>query len=362
VPHLSLSNGSARLCAVLALFTFGIMAPSAHGAPDAFFDLGTAPPAEVDSDTLPVELGMRLTVATPFRADGIAFYRSPSMPLANARVRLWKRYERIAIGVADSTARSGWVRVTFEGGPVTLQPNTEYVASYSAPAGGYVATNGFFIHPLAPAGTVLRTPTDAGVYRYYDLVAPGYTWEHSNYWVTPYGEALPPSEEPPVSNGPWALFDAGTPIDNPVTSDPDRVELGTRFSVSAPTTGDYYVSAIRVYRGSPMPELRVSLYDDAGVVVGRGEIIGEGGREGLNEVVLREPVKLRPGVTYTAAYDAKWGRYAELQHGFDAARTVGPITFHAGAGVYQYGGGFPTETWEGSSYYVSPVVVATPAR
>ena len=41
---------------------------------------------------------------------------------------------------------------------------------------------------------------------------------------------------------------------------------------------------------------------------------------------------------------------------FAASRTKGPLRFPADAGVYQYGGGFPTASWQATSYYVSPLV------
>ena len=346
---------SARASAALTLVALAVAPPAAYASPDALFDLGAPAPAAADEDVLPVELGVRVTTATPFRTDGIAFYRADDKPLAGARVRLWKGYQQVAIGTADATARSGWVRVAFNGGSFTMQPGTEYVASYSAPNGGYTASTNFFTAPMTSGS--LGAPSNAGVYRYYDLVAPTYTWERSNYWVTPYGEALPAVEEPPPPDGgPWAAFDETTPIDNPASDDRARVELGTRFSVAAPTSGSYVVKSIRVYRGAPMPEIYVYLYDADGAVVGRGQLIGEGGRSGVNEVLLNAPVKLQPGVTYTASYDAKWGQYAEHVHGFDSARTIGPLTFPADAGVYQYGTGFPTSSWEGSDYYVTPVV------
>ena len=158
--------------------------------------------------------------------------------------------------------------------------------------------------------------------------------------------------------GPWSLFDASTQIVNPAADDPDRVEVGVRFSVAAPPAGsEYSVSSVRFYRDRArgMVENRVFVYDDGGTQVGQGVAIGEGPRDGVVDVALSAPVRLSPGVTYTASYLAD-GYYAEEQHGFDDPRTVGPIAFPANAGVYQYGGGFPTSTWEGTNYYVSPVV------
>jgi Domain of unknown function (DUF4082) len=62
---------------------------------------------------------------------------------------------------------------------------------------------------------------------------------------------------------------------------------------------------------------------------------------------------------YTASYIAD-GHYAENQGGFGDAHRVGPLNFPSEAGVYQYGGDFPTSTWRASDYYVSPVVETYP--
>ena len=48
-------------------------------------------------------------------------------------------------------------------------------------------------------------------------------------------------------------------------------------------------------------------------------------------------------MTYTVSYSAPTGHYALDRGAFAAARTAGPVRFPADAGVYQYGGGFPTE-------------------
>ncbi len=74
------------------------------------------------------------------------------------------------------------------------------------------------------------------------------------------------------------------------------------------------------------------------------------------DVLLSAPLPLTPGRTYTASYLASSGHYAIDRGAFAAARTKRPLRFPADAGVYQYGGGFPTSSWGASSYYVSPLV------
>ena len=64
------------------------------------------------------------------------------------------------------------------------------------------------------------------------------------------------------------------------------------------------------------------------------------------------------GATYVAGYVAPAGRYADDQDSLSAAspRVSGPLT--ATAGVYTYGSGMPTSTWNESNYYVDVLFVA----
>jgi uncharacterized protein DUF4082/Big-like domain-containing protein len=158
--------------------------------------------------------------------------------------------------------------------------------------------------------------------------------------------------------GPWALFPARTVPSEPPAADSAPVELGVRFSVAEPPAGEYRVTAVRFYRApsQPMVENRVFIYDKDGELVARGLFVGEGGPTGVIDVRLLEPLTLRPGETYTASYLAQDGGYSYEYGAFDGPIEVGPITFPADAGVFRYGGGFPRCSYEGTSYYVSPVI------
>jgi len=351
------------LLGLVAILASLAIAPAAHAATPALFDLGVAGPQVADSDTDSVEVGVRLTVTSSFVARGIAVYRAPGAPITSMRAHLWQGNTLVATALTPSTPKDGWVRADFVGGPRTLLPGTEYVTSYTAEHGGYVATPGFFAGPLAGAGSPLRAPVDAGVYRYLSggtAKRPTETWQHSNYWVTPYGEDVP--DAPPPSSGPWALFDRSTPIAGQASDDPDRVEVGVRFSVDAPPQGKgYRASTIRFFRAASagMMESRARLYDQSGTLLAEGIAMGEGPMTGVIDVWLGKQVTLTPGQTYTASYVAD-GHYSEAQQGFATARETGPLNFPAEAGVYEYGGGFPTNTWNATGYYVSPVVESYP--
>jgi hypothetical protein len=346
--------------AALALLVLVMLlaAGRAEAATTALFDLDVAGPQEADSDRGTVELGVRVKVTAPLAADGIAFYRAPGHPLAGGRVHLWQGNQLIASGHADPSAADGWVSVDFDDGTHTLSPGTEYVASYTAVDGDYVATTDFFDEPYAPGGSLLRAPADAGVYQYLDDAdqpqRPTSSWASSNYWVTVYGE---PGEAtpPPPSTGPWALFDSSAIISEPVVDDPAAVELGTRFSVD--DAQPYKLTKIRIFRDSHtvMSDNYVFVYDEDGVQVANGLLASEGGFSGFLDIPLHSPVRLEPNKTYTVSYLSRYG-YPEEQRGFAEPVQAGPLTFPADAGVYRYGGGFPSESWNSTSYYVSPIV------
>jgi uncharacterized protein DUF4082 len=342
---------------VLLLLLLAGSAARADAATTSLFDLDVAGPQEADGDSGTVELGVRVKAAEALDAQGIAFYRAPGHPLAGGRVHLWKGEQLVASGQADATAADGWVRVDFDGGAYPLAPGTEYVASYTAVGGDYVSTTGFFENPYT-AGT-LRAPVDAGVYRYVDAGDPPQrptdSWASSNYWVTVYGE--PGTEEPPAepATGPWSLFDSDTIIANPFVDDRAQVELGVRFRVDAAQA--YTATAIRIYRDprSAMADNYGFVYDEDGTMIAYGLLANEGGFSGHLEIRIPGGVRLEPGKTYTASYLSRYG-YPEEQHGFAESVQAGPISFPADAGVYRYGGGFPTDSWEATNYYVSPVV------
>ena len=205
----------------------------------------------------------------------------------------------------------------------------------------------------------MHFPPNAGVYQYGGGF-PGDSWASSNYYVSPVvsHDATATSPAEPPSTGPWSLFDGSTTIANPAEDDSDKVELGVRFSVAQPPAGAYVVRAVRFYRAPlhPMVENRVFVYDENGSVAARGVAIGGGGPSGVVDVLLDSPLRLTPGRIYTASYVAVNGHYASDRGAFAASRTKGPVGFPANAGVYQYGGGFPTSSWQSTSYYVSPIV------
>ena len=158
--------------------------------------------------------------------------------------------------------------------------------------------------------------------------------------------------------GPWALFDGSAAISDPDANDPVNVELGVRFTVDAPATGAYWLSKVRYWRSPdrPINTNRVNVYDANGQMVARGSYDVANGASGAVDVPLAG----------APAADAGQDLYGELlradralrarPRGVASPRAVGPVHFPPDAGVYHYGGGFPTSSWQSTSYYVSPLV------
>ena len=362
MSNFSLPSPARLLFAALLLFAFHAPAAMADTGPWALFD-GSAAISEPDADdSTNVELGVRFSVDAPasgaYWLTKVRYWRAPNRPINANRVNVYDANgKQVARGASDvAGGASGAVDVALDA-PLRLTPGARYTVSYSAPTGHYPVDRGAFASSRT-AGP-LRFPVDAGVYRYGGGY-PNSSWQSTSYYVTPivtYDGATPP--EAPVaedSAGPWSLLTDSTDIVEPEADDASKVEVGVRFKVDAPATGAYVVKAVRVFRARSTPENWVYIYDDDRKVVARGEWLTEGGPSGVVEVKLTAPLTLRPGVEYTASYLAKWGHYADEPHGFDEGRSVGPVHFPPNAGVYQYGGGFPGDSWASSNYYVSPVV------
>jgi hypothetical protein len=144
-----------------------------------------------------------------------------------------------------------------------------------------------------------------------------------------------------------------------VATDSDRmaVELGMRFSSAKGGT----VNGVRYYRGpSNAGPHTGSLWDASGKRLATVTFSNET-KSGWQTAYFATPVKVTAGKGYVASYLAPKGGYSDDTHYFDKAKTVGDLKVPAGAGVYAYGpkGGYPTDNWFNSNYYVD--VLFTPS-
>ena len=80
-----------------------------------------------------------------------------------------------------------------------------------------------------------------------------------------------------------------------------------------------------------------------------------GGGTGWVTVAFDEPVRIKAGATYVAAYTAPHGQYAADPGHLGPKRPVEKRNLVAWLGVYRYGKGVPRQSFHDSNYYVDPV-------
>jgi glucose/arabinose dehydrogenase len=160
--------------------------PSISGVQSIWPD--TTVPTVVDGgDPLAVELGVKFTSDVAGFVNGIRFYKGPANTGTHIG-NLWTSSgDLLATATFTAESDSGWQEVSFAT-PVTITPNTVYVASYFSPNGHYsgdlnaFASQGVDAPPLhAPASDVSG---GNGVYAYGSTSTfPTVTYSAQNYFV-----------------------------------------------------------------------------------------------------------------------------------------------------------------------------------
>ena len=132
------------------------------------------------------------------------------------------------------------------------------------------------------------------------------------------------------------------------SSDPRSVELGVRFSTSAAG----WVTAVRFYKGAQNTGLHTGrLWNSNGQLLGSVTFSAETG-SGWQQASFAKPVQVSAGSTYIASYRAPNGRYAADTNALSPGRPKVNNALTATQGVYNYGSGAPTSTWQSANYYV----------
>ncbi len=184
-----LTNAVSYTFTVAATNALGTSPPS--GASNAvtpqntIFDFAT--PATLDSgDGSSVNVGVKFSSELAGTVTGIRFYKATT----NAGTHVGSLWSSTGTLLASATftkeTASGWQQVNFST-PVTINPNTTYVASYLAPKGHYSDTSSAFAstgvsNPPLTAPATSTTPD--GVYAYGSASAfPTNSYKATNYWV-----------------------------------------------------------------------------------------------------------------------------------------------------------------------------------
>lgn len=127
------------------------------------------------------------------------------------------------------------------------------------------------------------------------------------------------------------------------------VELGIQFTSSQSGT----ITKIHYYRGvsDGLSTHTMTLWDNNGVALGTAATNSESS-SGWQTATFSAPIAITAGTTYTASYRASGGSYAFTAASLSSPVTSGPIATLVGGGVYRYGGGFPTSTFNNNNYWV----------
>ena len=158
-------------------------------------------------DPQPVELGVKFKSDVLGTVSGVRFYKAATNTGTHVG-SLWSSTgERLASASFSNESGSGWQTVTFAN-PVTIQPNTTYVASYFAPNGHYSGTNDYYWRTFSPGplggGSIdsgplhaIRSPGSGssvnGVYAYGAFSTfPTNSYKSTAYWVDINFSPTPP--------------------------------------------------------------------------------------------------------------------------------------------------------------------------
>ena len=191
-------------------------------------------PATSDSgDASSVEVGMKFRSDVFGTVSGVRFYKAGTNSGTHVG-SLWSAGgQRLATATFSNETTSGWQQVTFAN-PVTINPNTTYVASYFAPRGHYAQTTGYFYPAPSPppdgGGTVDSGPLHAqrnsstsgnGVYGYgASSTFPTNTFNAENYWVDVVFTPSTPPGQPTGVTATAGYASAGVSWTAPATGGP----------------------------------------------------------------------------------------------------------------------------------------------
>ena len=189
---LVLNNNTVNNVSNNVLFHSGVLA-------GPITDLSIWAPSEVGgsvktSETLSVELGVKFRTTVPGMIKAIRFYKTAESGSGIFSVKLWNKNTGELVTPLSAASKTfqpgdnsvGWQQVYFSA-PVQIEANTTYIATYVAPNGRYMSSQGDFLSAKTNGPiTALASGTDGtnGVFRYQnDGNMPMESFDNTNYWV-----------------------------------------------------------------------------------------------------------------------------------------------------------------------------------
>ncbi|MEV6493045.1 N,N-dimethylformamidase beta subunit family domain-containing protein [Actinoplanes sp. NPDC051633] len=156
-----------------------------RSCPCSLWSAADVPTVPSDPDSTGTEIGVKFRADVAGQVTGIRFYKGTGNTGTHVG-RLWSSTgTQLATVNFGSESASGWQQANFSS-PVTLTPNTTYIASYYAPNGHYAGDPGYFASAGVDSGPLhaLRDGVDGvnGVYRF-GTGFPTLAWQSANYWV-----------------------------------------------------------------------------------------------------------------------------------------------------------------------------------
>jgi endonuclease/exonuclease/phosphatase family metal-dependent hydrolase len=153
---------------------------------------------------------------------------------------------------------------------------------------------------------------------------------------------------------PWSqtIFGDRTPSNAVEEPDTKAVELGVKFRSNVAGA----IESIRFYRGAGNGAGYVAhLWSSGGALL--AEVAVPAGPNGWHEARLPTPVAVAANTIYIASYFTSNGLFARDPGGLASTVTSGNLTAPSSAsaggnGVYRYGGGFPSNTYKDTNYWV----------
>lgn len=206
--------------------------------------------------------------------------------------------------------------------------------------------------------TTLPIPDNTTVYFAATATAtslPGKRSVFSNEVV--YPPPPPPPPPPPTNyNCPCSGFTAGDTPAGVDFADGGVITIGVIFSPAV----DGKVTHIKRYKGPLDTGSHVGkIWSATGTLLASVTFAGETA-SGWQSQALATPLTVTKDTTYTVSVYSP-SRYPATEGYYNSSSTVGPLTFPADAGVYFYGDGYPTNSYNGSAYYVDFVFSDKPA-
>jgi hypothetical protein len=238
-------------------FTTGASAPPPLPmCPCSLWNASSPPPSGPDSDSSPVELGLR------FRSDfagfitGMRFFQFGTNTGTHSG-SLWSNTSTLLATATFSQNESGagWQQLTFPV-PVAITADTTYVASYHTNVGHYAANTNYFVAGFDnPPLHALADGVDgaSGVYRYGDTSGfPDQTYLATNYWVDVVFSNAPAADPPTIASvtpaggaaavSPTAFVTATfSKSMNPATINATTMQLYTAAGTFIPSTVTYSI-------------------------------------------------------------------------------------------------------------------------